>query len=170
MNLSYWEQNTWFFNIDFCIIGSGIVGLNCALTLRKNYPNAKILILEKGQLPQGASTKNAGFEAIEELLEKPEFSPFRYIGSGLQYKFGQTTLARQDKNLSIPKTKSIHLKEEVQKLINKTDPKQKYFWLEDTGKDLEIMLTVSKNDQVEVFNIRTRREVHRSKAEITDEK
>ena len=91
-------------------------------------------------------------EAIEELLEKPEFSPFRYIGSGLQYKFGQTTLARQDKNRSIAGSKSLHLKEEVQKLINRTDPKQEHFRLEDTGKDLEIMLTVSKNDQVEDFN------------------
>ena len=91
-------------------------------------------------------------EAIEELLEKPEFSPFRYIGSGLQYKFGQTTLARQDKNRSIAESKSLHLKEEVQKLINRTDPKQEHFRLEDTGKDLEIMLTVSKNDQVEDFN------------------
>ena len=91
-------------------------------------------------------------EAIEEMLEKPEFSPFRYIGSGLQYKFGQTTLARQDKNLSISKAKSLHLKEEVQKLIQRIDPKHEHFRLEDTGKDLEIMLTISKNDQVEDFN------------------
>ena len=31
-------------------------------------------------------------EAIEKILEKKEFSAFRYIGSGLQHKFGQTTL------------------------------------------------------------------------------
>jgi len=39
MNLSYWERETWFKNIDHLIIGSGIVGLNCALELRKNYPD-----------------------------------------------------------------------------------------------------------------------------------
>ena len=91
-------------------------------------------------------------EAIEELLEKPEFSPFRYIGSGLQYKFGQTTLARQDKNRSIPESRSLDLKEKVQKLILETDPQHEHFRLEDTGKDLEIMLTISENDQVEDFN------------------
>jgi len=61
MNYSYWELKEWFSNVDFTIVGSGIVGLNCALELKKNYTKSNILILEKGLLPQGASTKNAGF-------------------------------------------------------------------------------------------------------------
>jgi glycine/D-amino acid oxidase-like deaminating enzyme len=69
MNLSYWEIKTWLTDIDFTIIGSGIVGLNTALELRNNYPKAKILILEKGILPQGASTKNAGFACFGSLSE-----------------------------------------------------------------------------------------------------
>lgn len=71
MNLSYWEYRSWFSNIDFTIVGSGIVGLNCALALRERYPDSKILVLEKGVLPQGASTKNAGFAcfgSVSELL------------------------------------------------------------------------------------------------------
>jgi len=69
MNLSYWEYKTWVTNVDFTIVGSGIVGLNCALQLRKRYPTAKILVLEKGILPQGASTKNAGFACFGSLSE-----------------------------------------------------------------------------------------------------
>jgi len=69
MNLSYWEIKSWLSNIDFCIVGSGIVGLNCALKLREHYPQAKIIILEKGVLPQGASTKNAGFACFGSLSE-----------------------------------------------------------------------------------------------------
>lgn len=69
MNLSYWEQKTWFTNIDFAIIGSGIVGLNCALALRNKYPKAKIVVFEKGILPAGASTKNAGFACFGSLSE-----------------------------------------------------------------------------------------------------
>ncbi|MCH3881309.1 MULTISPECIES: NAD(P)/FAD-dependent oxidoreductase [Tenacibaculum] len=69
MNYSYWEYKEWFSNIDFTIVGSGIVGLNCALELRKKHPKAKILILEKGILPQGASTKNAGFACFGSLSE-----------------------------------------------------------------------------------------------------
>jgi len=72
MNLSYWERKTWLTEIDFAIIGSGIVGLNCALSLRKEFPKAKIVVFEKGILPSGASTKNAGFAcfgSLSELLE-----------------------------------------------------------------------------------------------------
>ncbi len=69
MNLSYWEYKTWLSDIDFAIVGSGIVGLNCALTLQKKFPKAKILVLEKGILPQGASTKNAGFACFGSISE-----------------------------------------------------------------------------------------------------
>ena len=69
MNISYWEQNSWFNNIDYAIIGSGIVGCTCALELRKKYPKATIVILEKGFLPSGASTKNAGFACFGSLSE-----------------------------------------------------------------------------------------------------
>lgn len=69
MNLSYWEYKTWLSNIDFTIVGSGIVGLNCAIQLRSRYPKAKIMVLEKGILPQGASTKNAGFACFGSISE-----------------------------------------------------------------------------------------------------
>lgn len=69
MNLSYWEMKSWLSNIDYTIVGSGIVGLNCALQIKTHFPKAKILILEKGILPQGASTKNAGFACFGSLSE-----------------------------------------------------------------------------------------------------
>ncbi|WP_298397658.1 FAD-binding oxidoreductase [Flavobacterium sp.] len=69
MQLSYWEIKNWFSNVDFTIVGSGIVGLHCALNLRERFPESKILILEKGTLPQGASTKNAGFACFGSLSE-----------------------------------------------------------------------------------------------------
>jgi len=72
MNLSYWEHKTWLSNIDFTIVGSGIVGLFCALRLKTKFPKSKILILERGILPNGASTKNAGFAcfgSVSELLD-----------------------------------------------------------------------------------------------------
>ncbi|MDA7706792.1 MAG: FAD-dependent oxidoreductase [Flavobacteriaceae bacterium] len=69
MNLSYWELKTWLNNVDYTIVGSGIVGLSTALHLKKKAPNAKIVILEKGLFPQGASTKNAGFACFGSLSE-----------------------------------------------------------------------------------------------------
>lgn len=69
MNLSYWEIKNWFTNIDYTIVGSGIVGLHAALRLRERFPESKILVLEKGMLPQGASTKNAGFACFGSISE-----------------------------------------------------------------------------------------------------
>lgn len=69
MQLSYWEKENWFTSVDFTIVGSGIVGLFTALRLREKFPSAKILVLEKGALPQGASTKNAGFACFGSMSE-----------------------------------------------------------------------------------------------------
>lgn len=69
MNFSYWERKSWLENIDFAVIGSGITGLSCALALRKNHSKSKIVVFEKGMLPSGASTKNAGFACFGSLSE-----------------------------------------------------------------------------------------------------
>ena len=60
-HLSFWERQSFFEDIDFTIIGAGIVGYTTAIQLKKKYPSAKIIILERGYLPSGASSKNAGF-------------------------------------------------------------------------------------------------------------
>ena len=67
--LSYWERSTLLEGIDFLVIGSGIVGSACALRLRERFPDAKIVILERGYLPTGASTKNAGFACFGSVTE-----------------------------------------------------------------------------------------------------
>lgn len=75
MNYSYWEYKEWFANNDFVVVGSGIVGLNCAIQLKEKFPKAQVLVLERGLLPQGASTKNAGFAcfgSVSELLSDLE--------------------------------------------------------------------------------------------------
>lgn len=59
--VSFWEQETYFSPQDFIIVGSGLVGLWTAYALKKKYLKAKITILERGVVPTGASTRNAGF-------------------------------------------------------------------------------------------------------------
>jgi glycine/D-amino acid oxidase-like deaminating enzyme len=66
--LSYWEKQN-FLHYDFIVIGSGIVGLSTALSIRERKPKSSILVLERGILPTGASTKNAGFACIGSLTE-----------------------------------------------------------------------------------------------------
>ena len=69
MDLSYWEKKEWFENLDVIIIGSGIVGLSTAIHILQSQPNRNVLILEKGILPHGGSTKNAGFACFGSLSE-----------------------------------------------------------------------------------------------------
>ena len=69
---SFWEYQEIFEGVDFCIVGAGIVGSCTAIFLREEFPDAKILILERGMLPKGASTKNAGFAcfgSVSEILD-----------------------------------------------------------------------------------------------------
>lgn len=68
-HLSYWERDTYFDRVDVVIAGSGIVGLNSALNLKGKNPKLKIVILERGFLPYGASTRNAGFACFGSLSE-----------------------------------------------------------------------------------------------------
>ncbi len=70
--LSFWERETFFKPFDFVVIGSGIVGLNTALCLREKNKKARIAIVERGVLPSGGSTRNAGFAcfgSVGELLD-----------------------------------------------------------------------------------------------------
>lgn len=75
-NWSYWEKKN-FFNADVVIVGSGIVGLNAAIIIKTKNPKINVLVLERGFLPAGASTKNAGFAcfgSISELIEQEKVS------------------------------------------------------------------------------------------------
>lgn len=72
MELSFWEKESYFSHVDVLIVGSGIVGLNAALYLKTQQPTLKVLVMERGLLPTGASTRNAGFACFgspSELLD-----------------------------------------------------------------------------------------------------
>ncbi len=69
MQLSYWEKQYFFNKSDLIVIGSGIVGLNAAISFKKQFPNKQVVILERGIIPTGASTKNAGFACIGSVSE-----------------------------------------------------------------------------------------------------
>ncbi|MBN7811638.1 FAD-binding oxidoreductase [Algoriphagus sp. H41] len=65
---SYWERKN-FFSYDLIVVGAGFTGLSTAIHYRKKHPKAQVLVLEKGVLPTGASTKNAGFACFGSLTE-----------------------------------------------------------------------------------------------------
>lgn len=68
-NLSYWERETFFKDIDLVVIGSGIVGLSAAIHAKTTNPSLQVAIFERGALPAGASTRNAGFACFGSMTE-----------------------------------------------------------------------------------------------------
>ncbi len=81
--LSFWEQQT-LTNYDFVIVGAGIMGCSLAFELRQKYQHAKILVLERGVFPNGASTKNAGFACFGSPTEI--FSYIKSLGDQKAYE------------------------------------------------------------------------------------
>lgn len=80
--LSFWEHQQYLEQNTFVIVGAGLVGMSTALSLRERFPKEKITILEKGYLPTGASTKNAGFTCFgspTELLDDLQLIPEQTI-------------------------------------------------------------------------------------------
>ncbi|MFL0065804.1 FAD-dependent oxidoreductase [Tenacibaculum maritimum] len=115
MHFSYWELKEWFTEVDFTVIGSGIVGLSCALELQKKHPKSKILILEKGVLPQGASTKNAGFAcfgSLSELIDDLKTHTEEEVFNLVKKRWEGLKLLRKnigDKNIDFQQNKGFEL-------------------------------------------------------------
>ena len=140
--LSFWEKES-FINFDYIIIGSGIVGLSTAISIKEKQPNSSVLILEKGTLPTGASTKNAGFAcfgSLTEILydlettgeeETLHLIEKRYSGlQKLRQRLGDSIIDFQNNSgYELLHKNNIHKKEEIEKVNSLIKPffKQKVF-------------------------------------------
>ncbi len=66
--LSYWEQQS-FLHYNHIVAGAGITGLSAAIEIKTKQPQARVLVLERGLLPTGASSRNAGFACMGSVTE-----------------------------------------------------------------------------------------------------
>lgn len=65
---SYWDITSWQ-TYDVVIVGGGIIGISTALSCAERYPGRRIVVLERGHVPSGATTRNAGFACFGSLSE-----------------------------------------------------------------------------------------------------
>src|SRR5688572_19776041 len=68
-SLSIWEKESFYAGRDIIIIGAGLSGLWSAYHLKKLKPSLSITIVERGLIPSGASTRNAGFACFGSFTE-----------------------------------------------------------------------------------------------------
>jgi gamma-glutamylputrescine oxidase len=66
---SLWEKESFYAPADVLIAGSGFVGLWSAYYLKKKNPRLNVTIIDRGVIPTGASTRNAGFACFGSVTE-----------------------------------------------------------------------------------------------------
>ena len=69
MHISLWEKESFYAPSDIVIAGSGFAGLWSAYYLKKKDPALRITIVDRGIIPTGASTRNAGFACFGSVSE-----------------------------------------------------------------------------------------------------
>ena len=65
---SYWDITAWQ-TYDVVIVGGGIIGISTAISYAERYPARRIVVVERGHLPSGATTRNAGFACFGSVSE-----------------------------------------------------------------------------------------------------
>ena len=68
-NLSWWEREGLNRHADFGIVGGGITGLSAAYFLKTRVPTSRVVVLEKGARPEGATVRSAGFACFGSISE-----------------------------------------------------------------------------------------------------
>lgn len=69
MTPSLWEKESFYSPSDVIIAGSGFVGLWSAYCLKKKHPRLSVTVIDRGIIPAGASTRNAGFACFGSVTE-----------------------------------------------------------------------------------------------------
>ena len=67
--ISIWESETFYRKRNIIIIGAGFSGLWSAISIKEQYPEKSVLVIERSSVPLGASTRNAGFACFGSLTE-----------------------------------------------------------------------------------------------------
>lgn len=66
---SIWEKESFLSPCHLAVVGAGIVGLSSALFYKRKFPGRRVMVFDKGALPEGASTRNAGFACVGSISE-----------------------------------------------------------------------------------------------------
>lgn len=91
-------------------------------------------------------------QRLQTLINDPTRRKFGLIGSGLQVKFGQLTVARQDISGFVPENESRAFLTDVTRLVREFDPDETRLRIEDTGLDIEIILTIESDSGLKDFD------------------
>lgn len=156
---SYWELDTFFKKYDLIVIGAGIVGLSAAYFAKKRNPESRILVLERGFLPNGASTKNAGFSCFgspTELLSDSKKDDESEIIKRIKWRWDGSQLLRKtigDKNLRFEACGGYELFDSnnaIQESLEKLESLNK--WMFEATGNKDVFSQKSINGKLAIFS------------------
>ncbi len=145
---SYWELHELKKQNDLVVIGAGISGCVAAISYKKQFPNKKVIVLEKESIGSAASSRNAGFacigspselisdielygqKAVEDLLRKKWFGLQILLkmvgGSAINFKkHGGWEVFENDQDPDISYTKAGI--EDLNRLLKKVTSIDQYY-------------------------------------------
>ncbi len=148
--LSFWEQKN-FLNYDLIVVGAGFTGLSTAIHFKKQHKKAKVLVIDRGVFPSGASTKNAGFAcfgSLTEILddfwsmtpdEVLQLVEKRYAGlTQIRKQFGDKALRYQHRNgyeiLGQEQLEALEQLDSINHLLKKIFKKEVFSQVKDPSK------------------------------------
>lgn len=66
---SFWESELYDRTYDLIIVGAGLTGQSIAHFYKKAHPDERVMVIDRGFFPIGASTRNAGFACFGSVTE-----------------------------------------------------------------------------------------------------
>jgi hypothetical protein len=104
------------------------------------HDGAAPLSLEKASLLESINAR------LAMLLADPSWRAFAFVGSGLQFRRGETIIARQDTLATINEDASLTLLEHIHDIVDAVDPERQHFRVEDDGLDVAVTPTATNQD------------------------
>ncbi|MBD3616484.1 MAG: FAD-binding oxidoreductase [Gracilimonas sp.] len=95
---SFWESELYNREHDLIIVGAGLTGQSIAYFYKQNHPDEKVLVIDRGFYPIGASTRNAGFAcfgSVTEHMADMEIEEEAKIIDRIRRRFNGLQLLRQ---------------------------------------------------------------------------
>uniref|UniRef100_I2Q499 Uncharacterized protein n=1 Tax=Desulfovibrio sp. U5L TaxID=596152 RepID=I2Q499_9BACT len=108
--------------------------------------SASPLSLQKSSLLESINAR------LAMLLADPSWRAFAYVGSGLQFRRGETIVARQDVLGTIGQDASLDLLEHVHNIVDAVDPEREHFRVEDDGLDVAVTPTATHQEVSHEFS------------------
>lgn len=159
MSYSFWENDSFIKEYDLVVVGAGITGCSAVLSVLEKYPDWKVLLLERGFYPSGASSRNAGFScfgSVSELLDDLKHTPAEKVKELVSRRYRGLQLLRNtvpEQEIDYEFCGGFELFRDASEYEKCTDALEMFNeWLFDISGEKQVYKAVEKNGYKVIHN------------------